>query len=129
MNNRITRHFKPKRKLISMLFLTTTIILSGHLFFWGCLLGYLLSKRVASKLPGKRGKFKSIIIPFLTWRLHLHHWLYSTCLICVLLVLHFQFAATVVIYGILGGFIFQGVYHYDDWSVVISKKRRSNDNT
>ncbi len=112
-----------KRKLASIIILVVAVAALGSLFFWNWLLGFVLSKYVAGKSPQKPGRLKSVVIPILSWRLHLHHWLYSVCLMSIFLAFNIHIVSPMMTYGILGGVIFQGVYYYNDWHVIITSRR------
>ena len=80
---------------------------------------FLASKLVAGKSVSKRGKLKSIVIPIQKWGIHLHHWLYSLLLIILSSVTGMHFVSPEVTYGLLGGLVFQGIYCYGDWHVIL----------
>ena len=94
----------------------------GYLFFLSLLLGFLASKYVAGKSVGERGKVRSIIIPFRGWGIHLHHWLYSLCLIGCSFATGFHFLTPTITYGLLGGLVFQGIYCYSDWHIILNRR-------
>ena len=94
----------------------------GHLFVLSWLLGLLGSRFIAGKSTGKRGRLKSIRIPFLRWRLHIHHWLYSLLLMGLSSALGLHFISPSVTYGLLGGSVFQGIYFYSDWHIIATPK-------
>ncbi len=114
-----------KRKLLTTLSITVATILLGYLFFLGWLGGLLASKYLAGDSTGKRGKLGSIIIPLRRWGIHLHHWLYSLCLLGISLVTGIHFLSPTITYGLLGGIAFQGVYYYRDWHVILVKESRT----
>ncbi len=114
-----------RRKLLTVAVLIVAVILLGRLFLFYWLLGLLSSRFVSSKLPGEQGRFKSVFVPIIRWRLHLHHWLYSLCLLGLSWTLDIHFLSPVITYGLLGGFVFQGIYYYNDWYVVISGRSKT----
>ena len=114
-----------KRKLVSILSTIVPTITLGPLFILSWLLGLLASSYVAGDATGKQGKVRLIIVPFRKWGIHLHHWVYSLCLISLSLVTGIHFLSPTVTYGVLGGITFQGVYYYSDWHVVLIRKQRT----
>ena len=108
-----------KKKLIAILLTIVTGIMLGYLFFLSWLFGFLACKYLASKSVGERGKVRSIVIPFRRWKLHLHHWVCSLCLVGVSFVTDINFLTPAITYGLLGGLVFQGIYCYGDWHRII----------
>ena len=107
-----------KKKLVTILIAIVASAALGYLFFLSWLLGFLASKYVAGKSSGERGKVRSIIIPFRRWEIHLHHWLYSLCLIGLSYAIGLHFLSPAITCGLLGGSVFQGIYCYSDWYVI-----------
>ena len=113
-----------KRKIISVLLTIGTAIAFGYLFVLSWLVGLLASHYIAGNSPGEKGRFSSFIIPFRSWRIHLHHWLYSLLLLGLSLAFRLHFYSPAVTYGVLAGVMFQGIYYYDDWHVVLLDRRK-----
>ena len=113
-----------KKRLISIALTVVAGISLGYLFVLSWLLGFLTSKYIAGKSSGEHGKFRSIVIPFRRWGIHLHHWLYSLGLMGLTSAIGMYFLSPTITYGLLGGSIFQGIYCYDDWHVVVVNKRQ-----
>ena len=111
-----------KRKTVTILALFVAVVLLGRLFLLYWFAGFILSRIVSSKRPGAKGRFKSVVIPLYRWRLHIHHWLYSVCLLAIVTTFNIHFISPMIVYGILGGFIFQGIYFYNDWHIIIRSK-------
>ncbi len=111
-----------KKRLVAILLTIAASITLGYLFLLSWLLGFLATKRVAGKSVGERGKVRSIIIPFRAWGIHLHHWLYSLGLIGFSSATGIHFLTPTITYGLLGGLVFQGVYCYSDWHVVLIRR-------
>ena len=111
-----------KKKLVVILLTIVAGITLGYLFLLSWLLGFLTIKHLAGKSAGKRGKVRSIIIPFRGRGIHLHHWLYSSCLIGLSLATGIHFLTPTITYGLLGGFIFQGIYCYSDWHIILRRR-------
>ena len=86
--------------------------------------GYLLAKYGGGRTEGIEGRIRSIVIPIGKFRLHLHHWLLGVLVMCIGLIKSiFVYIPPEVFYGMLGGFVWQGVYCYSDWYRVIYKSR------
>ena len=114
-----------KKKLITIALTLVAGISLGYIFVLSWLLGFLTSKYMAGKSSGEQGKFRSIVIPFRRWEIHLHHWLYSLCLMGLTSAIGLHFLSPSITYGLLGGLIFQGIYCYEDWHVVVVNKRQA----
>ncbi len=114
-----------KKKLVIILSTIVASIAFGYLFFLSWLLGFLASKYVAGKSSGERGKARSIIIPFRRWKIHLHHWISSLCLIGISSTIGIHFLTPAITFGLLGGLAFQGIYCYSDWHVILISRRKT----
>ncbi len=114
-----------KKKLVASLSIIVASITLGYLFFLSLLFGFLVGKYVAGKSAGERGRLWSIVIPLRRWGLHLHHWLYSLGLIALSSITGMHFLTPAITYGLLGGLVFQGIYCYHDWHVVLISRRRT----
>ncbi len=108
-----------KKRLVAILSTIVATITLGYPFFLSWLLGFLASKYVAGKSVGEQGKLRSMVIPFRRWEIHLHHWLYSLCLIGLYATTGMYFLTPAITYGLLGGLVFQGIYCYSDWHVIL----------
>ncbi len=114
-----------KKKLITILLTIVASIALGYLFLLSWLLGFLVGKYMAGKSAGERGKIISLVIPFRRWKIHLHHWLYALGLIGLSSTTGMHFLTPTVTFGLLGGLVFQGIYCYNDWHVVLIRRRRT----
>lgn len=114
-----------KKRLVVILSTIVTGITLGYLFFLSLLLGFLASKYVAGESVGERGKIRSIVIPFIRWRIHLHHWLYSFWLIGLSSATGIHFLTPTITYGLLGGVAFQGIYSYSDWHIILINRHQT----
>lgn len=99
----------------------------GYLFFIGCFLGFLTTRQLAGKSAGERGKLRSIVIPFRGRGIHLHHWLFSLGLIGFSSATGIYFLTSTITYGLLAGLVFQGIFCYSDWHIILVR-RVSNKN-
>ena len=97
----------------------------GYLFALSLLLGLLASKFIAGKSTGTKGKIRSIVIPLGRQRIHLHHWLYALWLIGISFVTGVHFLSPLITYGFLGGSMFQGIYSYGDWQVIMVSQKQT----
>jgi uncharacterized metal-binding protein len=85
---------------------------------------------MAGKTNGKQGRIRSIVIPFGRHEVHLHHWLISSGIIILSLIIGVQFLASVIFYGVLSGLVFQGIYCYSDWhKILIPRRHQRIENT
>ena len=111
-----------KKKLVAILLTIAASITLGYLFLLSWLLGFLATKHVSGKSVGEQGKVRSIIVPFRGWWIHLHHWLYSLCLIGFSSATGIHFLTPTITYGLLGGLVFQGIYCYSDWHIILNRR-------
>ena len=108
-----------KRKITLLALLSTGIIL-GYLSFIAWSAGFLLVKYLGSKTIGEPSKIRSYFIPLGKYKIHLHHWLLSSCAIIIFTV----FKGTYILpsdlfYGFFGAIVFHGIYCYSDWYKVL----------
>ena len=108
-----------KKRLFAILSTVVLAIVLGYLFLLSWLIGFLASKYLAGKSVGERGKVRSVVIPLRRWGVHLHHWLYSLFLISLSFTTGMHFLTPEITYGLLGGLVFQGIYCYGDWHVIL----------
>ncbi|MBM3257886.1 MAG: hypothetical protein FJZ05_01565 [Candidatus Nealsonbacteria bacterium] len=95
-------------------------------FFTGSSAGFFTGKFLAGDKTGDIGLFV-LAFNLGDWYIHLHHWLISFFLLLFLVFflrkkyklspLLFTFAA-----GFLVGWMFQGIYCYEDWQQIIIKQ-------
>ncbi len=114
-----------KKKATSILLTAVSSLMFSYLFILAWLLGLLASKYAAGKFPGEKGRLSSVIIPFRRWRIHLHHWLYSLFLVGLSSASGLYFLSPAVTFGLLAGTMFQGIYYYDDWRVIVLERRKT----
>jgi hypothetical protein len=114
-----------KKKLFTILSAVVLTITLGYLFLLSWLISFLASKYIAGKSTGERGKVRSIVIPFRRWAIHLHHWLYSLFLVSLSLTTGTHFLTPEITYGLLGGLVFQGIYCYGDWHIILVSRHQT----
>ena len=114
-----------KKRLFAILSTVVFTIMLGYLFLLSWLIGFLASKYMAGKSVGERGKVRSVVIPLRRWGVHLHHWLYSLFLISLSFTTGMHFLTPEITYGLLGGLVFQGIYCYGDWYVILVSRHQN----
>ncbi len=108
-----------KRKITLLVLLSTGIIL-GYLSFIAWSAGFLLTRYLGSKTIGEPSKIRSYFIPFGKYRIHLHHWLLSSCVIIGFTVFEGAYVLpSNLVYGFFGAIVFHGIYSYSDWYKVL----------
>jgi len=111
------RTMQTKLKKITLPILTGIISLYiSVLFCFGIIIGYVLMKYLSSKV-------KSIEFSLGNYKIHLHHWLYSSLVLTAMLITDIYSFLPALILGVGGGFVFQGIYSYDDWYKILKRKR------
>ena len=118
-----------KKKLVVILLTIVTGIVFGYLFFLSWLVGFLICKYISSKSDGERSRVRSIVIPFRRWKIHLHHWICAACLLVFTCITGIHLLATMITYGFLGGFVFQGIYCYGDWHKILLNRHKTTPST
>jgi len=108
-----------KRKITLLVLLSTGIIL-GYLSFIAWSVGFLLVKYLGSKTVGEPSKVRSYLIPLGKYKIHLHHWLLSSCVIIGFVVFKGAYVLpSNLVYGFFGAIVFHGIYFYSDWYRVL----------
>ncbi len=112
-------HLIVKRKITLIVLLSTGIIL-GHLSFITWSVGFLLVKYLGGKTVGKPGKVRSYFIPLGKHKIHLHHWLLSSCAIIMFTLFKGAYVLpSDLFYGFFGAIFFHGIYCYSDWHKIL----------
>lgn len=119
------RHRLDTKKLVAILLTVAATIMFGYIFFLGWLTGFLTSKYASGKSAGEPGKVRSLVIPFRKWGIHLHHWLYSLSLIGLSSITGIYILTSTITYGLLGGLVFQGIYCYSDWHIILINRHKT----
>jgi hypothetical protein len=108
-----------KKRIVAALSIIGATVTLGYLFLLSGFLAFLATKYLSGKSVGERGKIGSVVIPFKRWGIHLHHWLYSLGLMSLSYITGMHFLTPEITYGLLGGLVFQGIYCYGDWHVIL----------
>ncbi len=112
-------HLIVKKKVTLVVLLATCIVL-GYLSFIAWSAGFLLAKYLGSKTIGEPSKIKSYFIPLGKYKIHLHHWLLSSCVIIIFTVSKGAYVLpSDLFYGFFGAIVFHGIYCYSDWYKVL----------
>ncbi len=108
-----------KRKITLVALLATCIVL-GYLSFIAWSVGFLLTRYLGSKTIGEPSKIRSYFIPLGKYKIHLHHWLLSSCVIIGFAVFKGAYVLpSNLVYGFFGAIVFHGIYFYGDWYKVL----------
>jgi len=112
-----------KRKITLVVLLSTGIIL-GYLSVITWSAGFLLVKYLGSKTIGEPSKVRSYFIPLGKYKIHLHHWLLSSCAIVMFTLFRGAYVLpSDLFYGFFGAIVFHGIYFYGDWYKVLIRKQ------
>jgi hypothetical protein len=84
---------------------------------------FVATKLLSGRTDGKQGIARSIIIPWRSYRLHLHHWFLALIIGGVLALKGLCFPTPEVFYGALSAVVFQGIYCYEDWYRIIRRRK------
>jgi len=116
-------HLIVKRKVTLVVLFATCIIL-GYLSFIAWSAGFLLAKYLGSKTVGEPSKIRSYFIPLGKYKIHLHHWLLSSCAIVMFTLFRGAYVLpSDLFYGFFGAIVFHGIYCYGDWYRVLICKQ------
>jgi len=113
-----------KRKITIVVLLATGIVL-GYLSFITWSVGFLLARYLSNKTSSESHRLlQSRIIPLGKYRIHLHHWLWSSCAIVAFAVFKGAYVLpSNLFYGFFGAIVFHGIYYYSDWCRVLIPRR------
>ncbi len=108
------------KKKITLLVLLFTGIILGYLSFIAWFVGFVLARYLGSKAVGEPSKVRSYFIPLGKYKIHLHHWLLSSCAIIVFAVFRGAYVLpSDLFYGFFGAIVFHGIYCYSDWYKIL----------
>jgi len=92
------------------------IISFVSLFFSiGLIIGYITGNYFSKKILEGKTRLKPLIFHIKSWKIHLHHWFLSVLAVLSVVVLGYFAHFPEIIYGILGGLIFQDIYWDKKW--------------
>ncbi len=106
-----------------VIFLMLISVITGYLAFWfSSVVGYKLTKRISARKEKGKGVFKSFKIKIKNYYFHLHHWLMSILAMILLVKCNFfNGLANQIVFGLLVGVAWQGIYCYRDWYRIFYK--------
>ena len=113
-----------KRK-ITLIILFSAGIIMGYLSFISWAVGFLLARYLSGKTAGEPcWLLRSRLIPLGRYRIHLHHWIWSSCLIIAFAVFEgAYFVPSDLFYGFFGAIAFHGIYYYSDWHKILIREQ------
>ena len=108
-----------KRKITLFVLLSTGIVF-GYLSFITWAISFLVAKYYQHKTAGKPRWIKSYFIPLGKYKIHLHHWILSSCAIIIFTLFKGAYLLPPnLFYGFFGGIVFHGIYYYSDWYKIL----------
>ncbi|GEM_PF-854508 len=110
-----------KKKLVLISMIAVCVVL-GVLCYKAWLIAFVATKFLSGRTEGRQGIVRSIIIPWRSYRLHLHHWLLALMVGGVFAFRGIYIVTPEVFLGVFSAAIFQGIYCYGDWHRIIMKK-------
>ena len=111
------------RKKILLIGLIAVFIFLGVFCYKTWFLAFAATKYLSGRTEGKQGIVRSIIIPWRSYQLHLHHWFLALVMGGIFAVKGFYILTPEVFYGALSAIVFQGIYCYEDWYRIIRRRR------
>jgi hypothetical protein len=101
-------------------------IMLGYLSFYissaSLLAGFVVAHLGGGKREGHPGRVKSIIVSWRRYRFHMHHWVVAFIISLACALKGVYLTTPEIFYGFLGGLVFQGIYYYDDWHRIITRR-------
>ncbi|XOB40510.1 MAG: hypothetical protein ACKKMR_00660 [Candidatus Nealsonbacteria bacterium] len=99
----------------SKLLLGIPLALISLRIYLGVLFGYFFARFLSTRI-------NSIILSIGSHKLHFHHWIMG--FIALIFILWYSFSPLIdqLVFGFLGGLIFEGISSYPDWYKVIIRK-------
>jgi len=116
-------HLIVKKKVTLVVSLSTFIIL-GYVSFIAWSIGFLLAKYLCRKTVDKPRILRSSFIPLGKYKIHLHHWLWSSCVMIIFTL--FKGAHVLpadLFYGFFAAIVFHGIYCYSDWYKILIRRQ------
>lgn len=83
------------------------------------LLGYVVAALSSGRRAGKQGRIKSLIFDFGNIRIHIHHWLWASTILIILVLIELY---NDIVYGFFIGLVVQGLTYSDFYRIVYKKK-------
>jgi hypothetical protein len=111
------------RKKILLISLIAVFVVLDVFCYKTWFVSFAATKYLSGRTDGKQGIVRSIIIPWRTYELHLHHWFLAMIVGGVFVTKGVYILTPQVSYGFLSAIIFQGIYCYEDWYRIIRRKR------
>ena len=111
------------RKKIVLISVIVGFCLCGVLCYKTWIVAFVITKYLSGRTDGRQGIFRSIIIPWRNYHLHLHHWLLALIAGGILAAKGFYILAPEISFGIVSAVIFQGIYCYGDWYRIIKRRK------
>ncbi len=111
------------KKKIVLIGLVAVCIVLGVLCYKAWFAAFFITKFLSGRRENHQGVVRSVIIPWRSYQLHLHHWLLALIVGGIFLVKGFYLMTPQVFYGVLAAAVFQGIYCYGDWYRIIKRKR------
>ena len=104
--------------------LTSLGIISFFSLFFsiGLVIGYITGNYFSKKILEGKTRLKPLIFHIKSWKIHLHHWFLSVMTVLSVVVLGYFTHFPEIIYGVLGGLIFQDIYWDRKWYKILSKR-------
>ena len=111
------------RKKIVLISLIAVSILLGVFCYKTWFIAFAATKYLSGRTDGRQGAVKSIIVRWRIYELHLHHWFLAMIVGGVFVAKGVYIVTPEISYGFLSAVIFQGIYCYEDWYRIITRKR------
>lgn len=110
------------KKKVVLIGLVAVCIVLGVMCYKAWFAAFFITKFLSGRKEGRQGVVRSIIIPWRSYQLHLHHWLIAVVVGVALLAKGVYIMTPEVFYGVLAAAVFQGIYCYGDWHRIIKRR-------
>ena len=112
------------KKKVSLVLLLLTGIVLGYMSFIAWSIGFLLTRYLCRKTVGKSRILKSRIIPLGKYKIHLHHWIWSSFVMIIFTIFKsVHVLPPDLVYGFFGAIVFHGIYSYGDWYRILIRRQ------
>ena len=110
------------RKKIVLISLVAVFMFLGVFCYKTWLIAFVITRCLSGRTDGKQGIVRSIVLPWRSYRIHLHHWFLALILGGVFAINGFYILPPEVFYASVSAIVFQGIFCYGDWYRIIAKR-------
>ena len=106
---------KPKFNIPKVILGIPIALISLRLYF-AVVFGYFFARFLS-------GRLDSVVLNLGNYTIHFHHWMMGVIGLIFVLLYNFSPVIEKVVFGFLGGLIFEGISSYPDWNKILTKNK------